>query len=363
MDKTSHGRNYYNYSDELYRRLIEDYDKSKTLQIELQPGSHCDLYRCLHCYGYKQKQMQGLIRADKYISILDEIMDFVQVVQLSGVSTEPTTHPDIVEIVRAIKERGFICGLHTKGYRMNQKLRDAFNDDKHPVESYVTFSLDASNSRDYIDIHNISEDSSDRYGNFATDYFNITVNNIKELSKLRRERSSRLRINIIYLLCKQNSTDEKIEEVISLLHDDVDVIRFSFPHTRNDGVNPENYTIDKKKEILERIDKRYQDNSKVRVLTNTYIHSHRTDYKRCYASIFQAVVDKAGNVFPCPQTAVRDYKQLIYGNVKDSSFLEILASTQRQKIFLADIDTELKCRVCDRKDEAVNSRLYKLFYN
>ena len=49
--------------------------------------------------------------------------------------------------------------------------------------------------------------------------------------------------------------------------------------------------------------------------------SHKTTFKKCYAQMFEAVVDKSGNVFPCPQVPLKNYEWLAYGNVKEKPFL------------------------------------------
>lgn len=359
----SNTRDYYNYTDELFKRLVSSHDITKPYQIEFQPGINCDLYRCHYCYGFSQVQMPGLIGPETYIKVLDEIEGTAKLVQLSGISTEPTTNPYILEIVKAIKERKFICGLHTKGYRLNSELIEILTDDMHELESYVTVSLDASNSDDYVEIHNLGQGRQDKLNNTYTDYFSTVISNIKKLHESRVKKSSTLRINIAYLLFKQNFSEGKVEDTLKLIGSYCDVIRFSIPQARNDGTSPSSF-IDAQmaKEIIDELKMKYKDNKKVRVLEKSvdYI-AHETSFKYCYAQMFQAVIDKAGNVFPCPQTSLKDYKWLAYGNVKESSLFDILGSVVRKKLLSADIDKSMKCRVCDRKDEAINLELSGIF--
>ena len=60
-------RDHFNYSEELLRRLVSFHDITKPFQLEIQPGVHCDLYKCPHCYGLTQGQMRGLVKAETYI--------------------------------------------------------------------------------------------------------------------------------------------------------------------------------------------------------------------------------------------------------------------------------------------------------
>ena len=98
---------------------------------------------------------------ETYIKILDEIKDIIPLIQVSGINTDPLTNPDIIEIIKAINERGFICGLHTKGYRMNSQLNEILTANNNNDESFITFSLNASNSKNYIKIHGIEKGRKD----------------------------------------------------------------------------------------------------------------------------------------------------------------------------------------------------------
>jgi len=363
MQSSNTIKDYYNYTNRFLSNMVQYYDVTRPMQIEFQPGLHCDLYRCPHCYGDGQKQMPNIIYLDYYIQIMDELkhLDPKPLLQFAGINSEPTTHPDFVEIIRAAKERGFICGVHTKGYRLNSKLIDALTNDCNNIESFITLSLDASNTKDYVDVHNIAQKKKDKFKNTSNDYFGIVINNIKKLHKMREEKQSKLKINIAYLLFDQNKSFSDIKEIIDLLGDYSDVIRFSIPQIRNDGIIMDNYLRNDRSELLDRLNKKYINNKKIKILTQTDMMSHKTTFKRCNAQKFQAVVDKSGNVFPCPQVPLKNYKWLIYGNVKKTPFLKILNSIERRKLFDADVDTELKCRICDRKDESININLENIF--
>ena len=179
---------------------------------------------------------------------------------------------------------------------------------------------------------------------------------------LKKKRNSRLNINILYLIVEQNFSEGDIEEVIKLLGDFTNVIRLSIPQVRNDGFIPDNYLGDNRSDVIKTIAEKYKDNPKIKVLS--YIASnidHKTKFKYCYAQLFQTVIDKAGYVFPCPQVPLFDYKSLAYGNIQDKPLLEILDSAKRRALLSQDVDAEMKCRVCDRKDESVNIKLSEIF--
>ena len=179
---------------------------------------------------------------------------------------------------------------------------------------------------------------------------------------LKKKRNSRLNINILYLIVEQNFSEGDIEEVIKLLGDFTNVIRLSIPQVRNDGFIPDNYLGDNRSDVIKTIAEKYKDNPKIKVLSYTASNiDHKTKFKYCYAQLFQTVIDKAGYVFPCPQVPLFDYKSLAYGNIQDKPLLEILDSAKRRALLSQDVDAEMKCRVCDRKDESVNIKLSEIF--
>ena len=344
-------------SQKVSRQYFNKNNINKVSQVEFQPGSHCDLYRCPHCYGHCQTQMDDNLELEQYKRVLDEIQGDVPLIQISGVATEPLTHPQIIEIIRAAKERKFHCGPHTKGYRLTPELIDLLTDDVLDRESFITVSVDAAESEDYIKVHNIDTCRTDIFRHNAENYFEIVLKNIMDLYSMRQAKGSSLKINIAHLLFKQNSSLNKLDRFIELFDQYCDVIRFSLPQETNDGKSP-NYILDEKDAITE-LKSIYRNNPKVRILSTTDV-GHNTFFKKCYAQCFQAVVDNAGNVFPCPQTALKDYEWLAYGNIKNDSLKNILFSEARTKLFDADVDSVMRCRICDRKDEDINITIDKL---
>ncbi len=320
-------------------------------QVEFQPGFHCDLYRCPHCYGNGQNLMDGDLELRHYISVLDEIKEQVPLIQISGVKTEPLTNPITSDIIQEIKNRNFGCGLHTKGYRLNSDIIDLLTDDVEDRESFITVSIDANESDEYIKLHDIDTSRKDALGIKAENYFQIVANNIEKLWMVRESKNSKLRINIALLILDGNHSIDKLNTFIDLFQKYTDVIRFSIPQNTNTGSEP--YLSSNRRQLIKTLRQNYGDDRKIKILTATD-SDHNTYFAKCYAQLFQAVIDKAGNVFPCPQTAVKEYRNLIYGNIKNSSFSEIIFSRQREAIKESEVDKELECRICDRKDEEIN---------
>ena len=64
-------------------------------------------------------------------------------------------------------------------------------------------------------------------------------------------------------------------------------------------------------------------------------------------------------MFPCPQIALKDYASLSIGNISKDRFWNIWDSEKRKRM-LRMLVNDMRCRVCDRKDETINKELDKL---
>ena len=338
-------------SPEMICKRLKDDRVNLISQIEFHPGCHCDLYRCPHCYGQGLSRMEGDLELEDYNRILDDVRDCVPMIQISGVATEPLTHPNIYDIIQGVKKRGFSFGLHTKGYRLNPELIDLLTTDVPGRESFITVSVDASEAKDYIKVHNIDTCHADVFGKYGGIYFDIVLNNLRELHSARIAKGSNLRINIAYLLFSHNRYYSKMDKCIKVFSRYCDLIRFSLPQITNEG--KATGFISQTREAIKMRNVKYGHQRNVYVLPSSDA-GHNTFFKTCYAQYFQAVIDKAGNVFPCPQTALKRYEKLAFGNVKNRRIKDILESATREKFLDADVDSVMKCRVCDRKDEDIN---------
>lgn len=360
---------YYNYSANFLRShdLIRSADHIRNhidgdvfeliSQVEFQPGHHCDLFKCNHCYGRGQKTLEGNLDFVKYVELLEDIKNYDVFIQISGVTTEPLTYPYIYELIEEVKRRKFNCGLHTKGYRLTPEISDILTNDVGEEESFVTISVDSGRTEDYISIHGLDTAKNDSFGRNAEDYFEVVTNNIKILYEKKIAKNSKLRVNIAYLLFERNCSEEKVKEFVDEFYDYSDVIRLSLPQVTNNGCS--SGYVERACEIINKFRSIYLNDPKIIILPFAE-YRHLTHFRKCYAQRYQAVIDRCGNVFPCPQTALKEYSQLIYGNLNTDSFTNIISSNERITLFGYDVDRDMNCRICDRKDEDINIMMGKL---
>lgn len=340
----------FDYASDYFWRLAMTHDPAALLQLEFHPGLNCGLYRCQYCFGHGQALNPGAyLSVDEYEEISASLEDQRPLVIVSGVATEPLTYPEPAGLLRAFRRRGFRLGLYTKGHNLTADVRETLVDG--PGECFVTVSLDAGTSDDYDRVHNIASAPS---GKPRTASFEHVLGNLRELSRLKRKVKPDLKLRVSILVFEEMAQKGKLAEAVQLLQRDVDLIRVAIAQDRNDGQRLETLPRDRSK-LLSRLKAEFADNPKVAILMNTHTPSRNQTFKRCITQRTQVTIDKSGNVFPCPQVALRPYPHLNIGNVRQTPLPEILVSARRRAMFDLDVDTEMKCRICDRKDETVNT--------
>jgi radical SAM protein with 4Fe4S-binding SPASM domain len=267
-------------------------------------------------------------------------------VEISGIRSDPLSYSDFCGLLGIVKRKKFSYGIHTKGYFLNTQIIKLLNSESDSP-GCITIGIDSANTYTYNKLHGLPPNSN---------VFNMVKENIIRLHQEREKRKSSLKIKLTYLLFAENSSEEQIKEFIYTFGDYADIIRFSIPQVPNTA-EPQKYLksefISKTFDML----KNYE-NDKIIILNfRQSKHNQRLHY--CWSQRFNATIDKAGNVFPCPQVALRNYANLILGNVKKDRFWNIWNSEKRSQLLAMSIK-EMNCRVCDRKDESINIELNKL---
>jgi radical SAM protein with 4Fe4S-binding SPASM domain len=346
------------YAHHFIHQLVRSYEPAHPLQIELHPGLHCDRYQCPHCFGYGQRPLAGrVLSVEEIARALDEVRARDPFIVVSGVTTEPLTHPEAAALLAAVRSRGFRLGLYTKGLRFNRDCSEAVL--LGNAECSVTFSLDAFDKQSYQRLHGIQPGGGGRgEGTKGEDYFDKVVANIRAFHEEKCRRGSRVQIRIAILLFAENCGPD-LEAAIAPYAAISDLVRLAIAQDRNDGHRLGNLP-NSRAMLLGNLSERFAKHPKIRVLTQTAEPARDRAFRRCHTQRFQVTIDKSGNLFPCPQVAVAPYRHLSFGNLHSAPLQELLRSEQRRAMFAMDIDDQMRCRICDRKDEAINRTLDRL---
>ena len=334
----------YNYVGDLIGRLMRSIDFP--LQVELHPGSHCGSLRCSYCYSRQQVLCDGLMTLDHYSQLFDDLEDHPPFIELSGIGSDPLSYPDFSALLKLVRRKGFSFGIHTKGVPLSRKLIELLTSE-HSEESYITIGIDSANVDIYNRLHGLVPNSN---------IYQKVRENIISLYAEKLRRQSSLKINLAYLLFANNSSKRDIDEFVQTFGDHADVIRFSIPQVPN-VADPIDYLNHQKIPRVLRLLGKYA-SDRITVL-NFKESTHDETFEFCWAQRFNATIDKAGNVFPCPQVALRDYFGLSWGNITEHSFWDIWNSDKRKKMQKMSV-SDMKCRVCDRRDESINKELNQL---
>ena len=336
----------YNYVADLFNRLVKNADFP--MQVELHPGPHCGGMHCRYCYGKGQKINDNMLSIKEYEALLTDVEGKTNLIDISGIVTDPLSYPHFYELIDLIKTKRFHFGIHTKGYLLTPELCKLLNYGDTDG-NFITLSIDSTDPKVYNRLHGISN----KLGNV----FDQTLKKIKLLKEEKEKRNSELRINIGYLLFQENSKRKDIENFIEIFSPIANVLRFSIPQVPNKakpiGYLP-NENIASTLEMLREYEK-----EQIVVLKFDY-SQHDHSFDTCWSQRFNITIDNSGFVFPCPQVASSPYNHLSYGNLREQTIWEIWNSKLRKEILEMDIDKQMKCRVCDRKDENINIELEKI---
>lgn len=348
----------FDYADHFVQQLAQLHDPGQPMQVELHPGLHCDRYQCPHCFGHGQRPLAGpVLTVEEIAGALDEVRHCNPLIVMSGVTTEPLTHPHAASVIDAIRSRNLRLGLYTKGLRFDESCSQALL--QGDAECFVTFSLDAFNAADYRTLHAIKAGGAGRgEGTAGEDYFDRVCSNIRALYAAKRSRGHHTQVRIAILLFRENISGN-LEAELEPLTGMADLVRVAVAQDRNDGSRVANLP-EEREALLQGLAARFAGHPKIRVLADTAVPVRATSFTRCHTQRFQVTLDKSGNLYPCPQVAVSPYGHLTYGNIRSGSLLGLLRSRERLRLLEQDVTTAMRCRICDRKDEAINRALGRM---
>src|ERR1044071_7229274 len=90
----------------------------------LIPMRRCNL-ACAYCNEYDK--VSDPVPLEVILRRLDKLASFgTSIITISG--GEPMMHPEIYEIIRAVRKRGMIAGLISNGYYMTQERIEKLNE-------------------------------------------------------------------------------------------------------------------------------------------------------------------------------------------------------------------------------------------
>jgi hypothetical protein len=337
------------------------------LQLEIHPPPDdpekpC-MYDCRHCY---RKGLEYRVDNDVDTAAFQKVvLDFkgkVPRLVISGLYSDPACSKTTPDLIRAARKRmPQNVGVHTKlrGEWVDAILEAIF--DGCEQGDYLTVSLDAGTARTY---GAVTGDSTNEDENFKS-----VVEKLEKIGQMRDRdtgegKSARLlRLNITYLLLDENQRTEDIQAAIEIAKRAcADCIRFSLPQGPVGSDCSAKSSVSE--EVASLIRRLAAAESGLSVLLMDHRHWTSDGFNYCYAQLFDPALGADGFFYPCCQVAASQFEHLRLGRVSstDQNWDSWQQNSDRKKLIKRLVGKRLVmdngclgCRVCNRRDGAINT--------
>lgn len=303
-------------------------------RIEIHPSGECNL-NCKFCYGKKlaPKKKENLSLEAIYKMFEDirkDMPDEEPFIILSGLYSEPLTHPSIKEILKKLGDYKFRFALYSNGLLIDEEIinivLESASKSKMPKPCYISFNISSA---------------------LENKNFGAILKTIKKLDNKRKNYEKHiLDINAPIIVFPEQKNFNYLKKIISKLDKaGADNIRLSFPLTKRNGKQIKNYKQISDKEykrtiwVFEKLKKEFK---KIKI---RYIEKSGTCDK-CFAMAMSLTVDSRGDIYPCPEVASLLYKRLSYGNIVKEKISDVWRSEKHLEMFKSLNPKKEKCVCC-----------------
>jgi len=290
--------------------------------------------------GNKTMNPARFLSKDKSLEIVEDCKNMgVKSIEFTG-GGEPTVHPNHIQIFNSVLDNGMSFGLITNGAVFRKGFEDVVL-----RGTWCRFSLDAGNSKTYSSVREVPEPT-----------FQKVLDNIKKLTKKKREIGSQTTIGVSFIVTDQNYNEiYDAARIVSKLG--VDYFRVGYYRT-DDGFTAGDFEISKKL-----IDKSINDfSTKDFKVLDRYTTSSKNmdgppDYEFCGYQHVSTWIAADYNVYRCCVTSYD--KHGLIGSLKNQSFKDLWDSDVKRKKF--DKFNARSCSQCiyNDKNRAINYLLEK----
>ncbi|MDI6846340.1 MAG: radical SAM protein [Candidatus Saccharicenans sp.] len=198
-------------------RVLVEPDIHALRRLYLEPTSGCNL-KCQTCIRNTWNEPFGSMSFELFERSCQQLKElpFLQSVMLAGFG-EPLYHPEVVEMVRALKKAARVSvEITTNGTLLNEQLAERL--------------LEAGLDRLWVSFDGTSETSFDDIRRGAS--FRLVLKNVQKLRELATEMNRTLAIGISFVVMRDNIDDIKnIEELIREVGADQVLISNVLPYT------------------------------------------------------------------------------------------------------------------------------------
>ena len=312
------------------------------IYVAISPTCRCN-FDCIFCaYAYLPKKSIFLTKA-VVCKVLKEFEEMgVKAVFYSG-EGEPFMNKHLSEMIIDTYKNSIDAAVNTNGLLFTKNIAKNIIDKL----TFIRFSVNAGDSASYKKIHGCSQKT-----------FEIVINNIADVVKLKNEKKAKTTIGVQSLLLRENVvTLFNLARILKKIGIDYFVIKPFLKHPDidfNDDIDIREYET-----IAKRLESMSTKTFKVVMRWNAFTRSRARTYKRCLSVPFMAEIDCGGDVYPCGPYL--GHKEFVYGNIYKNSFKDIWNSKKCREVrdyIITKLDVS-KCMPNCRND-AVNRFLWQL---
>ncbi len=341
------------------------------INLEIDPSNACN-HSCPFCISghIHLSKFKGTEFFNRQMMHKDVLMNLVKDLSKTEVKSvswtgggEPTMNPHLKSAIKYLKENSNI----DMGMFSNGSMFERFDLFETIVDSlsWIRISMDAGKAKSYDDLRVTSKGNN----------FEVVLNNIKKLIKIKKERNSKITIGVGFVVSQDNF--EEVLDFANLFRDiDVDYCQYkpeiiqierNASHDKKEQISPK-FWANKVLNLLDQASKilgnKFQCNSyKVQDLIIDKKKTYGREYKQCIGSQLQPCIGADGEVYVC--TNHRGHKDRSYGSLYKKSFSEIWADVNKRGCVMKQIENKEKFSMCSQlcKPHESNKMLWKIKQN
>ena len=341
------------------------------INLEIDPSNACN-HSCPFCISghLHLSKFKGTEFFNRQMMHKDVLMNLVKDLSKTEVKSvswtgggEPTMNPHLKLAIKYLKENSNI----DMGMFSNGSMFERFDLFETIVDSlsWIRISMDAGKAKNYDDLRKTSKGNN----------FEVVLNNIKKLIKIKKKRNSKITIGVGFVVSQDNF--EEVLDFANLFKDiDVDYCQYkpeiiqierNAAVDKKEQISPE-FWANKVLDLLDQASKilgnKFQCNSyKVQDLIMDKKKTYGREYKQCIGSQLQPCIGADGEVYVC--TNHRGHKDRSYGSLYKKSFSEIWADVNKRGCVMKQIENKEKFSMCSQlcKPHESNKMLWKIKQN
>lgn len=295
------------------KRLTEWMEKGDCYPINTEIGitNLCN-HNCTFCgLDWVPRTKQLLDKKILFTAFKDMADHGVKSITLSAES-EPTIHPNFIEIVQFAKKCGLDVAVATNGQLFKKETAERIL----PHLTWIRFSIDAATPETHAKVHGISPSN-----------FQIILDNIKHAVEFKEKNKLPVTIGTQMVVIKDNLGEiEKLAQLMEQIGaDNLQVKPYSHhPCSKIPDQSVDISGLDLKEKL-----KGYK---RVIYREQALKHNNNKSYDKCHSLSFYCLIDARGNVMPC--NMFYSDPQFIYGNLYNTngSFSKIWESEKRKAV-------------------------------